>query len=72
MAISKIIITLSHLGRGGGGADSALCKTFLNNSITAQNIKMKFFKFNLTLMGVIFHIMTILMNLGCCYGNLLL
>ena len=31
---------------------------------------MKFFKFNLTLIGVILHIMTILINLRCCNGNL--
>ena len=41
-------------------------------SLTAQDINMKFFKFNLTLMGVILHITTILINLRCCYGNLLL
>ena len=33
---------------------------------------MKFFKFNLTLMGVILHITTILISLKCCCGNLLL
>ena len=62
-------LTLSHLG---GGADSAPWETFLNNSKTAQDIKMKFSKFNPTLMGVILHIMTILINLRCCHGNLLL
>ena len=57
----------------GGGADSdPPWETFLNNSKTAQDIKMKFFKFNLTLMGVILHMMTILINLRCCHGNLLL
>ena len=67
--ILKNSLTLSHLGGGG------FCppwKTFLNNSETAQDIKMKFFKFNLTLMGVILHMMTILINLRCCHGNLLL
>ena len=47
-------------------------ETFINNSKTAQDIKMKFFKFNLTLMRVILHIKTILINLKCCHGNLLL
>ena len=32
---------------------------------------MKFFKFNLTFMGVILHITTILISLRCCHGNLL-
>ena len=53
----------------GGGADSSPWETFLNNSKTAQDIKMKFFKFNLTLMGVILHIMTILINLRCCLAT---
>ena len=44
-------------------------ETFLNNSKTAQDIKMEFFKFNIKPMGVIFHIMTILINLRCCRGN---
>ena len=57
----------------GGGADSTRpWETFLNNSKTAQDIKMKFSKFNPTLMGVILHIMTILINLRCYHGNLLL
>ena len=33
---------------------------------------MKFFKFYLTLIGVILHMMTILINLRCCHANLLL
>ena len=33
---------------------------------------MKFFKFNLTPMGVILHTVTILINFRCCHGNLLL
>ena len=66
---ASLVLTLSHLG--GGGVDSPW-ETFLNNSKTAQDIKMKFFKFNLTLMGVILNIMTILINLRCCHGNLLL
>ena len=62
-------LTLSHLG----GADSVPpWETFLNNSKTAQDIEMKIFKFNLTPMGVILHMMTILINLRCCHGNLLL
>ena len=62
-------LTLSHLG-GGGGFNP--WETFFNNSKTAQDIKMKFVKFNLTLMGVILHKMTILINLRCCHGNFLL
>ena len=65
-------LTLSHLGGGGGGGFPLPWETFLNNSKTAQDIKMNFFKINLTLMGVILHIMTILINLRCCHGNLLL
>ena len=57
---------------GGRGADSAPWEIFLNNSKMALDIKMKFFKFNLTLMGVILHITTILINLRCCHSNLLL
>ena len=53
-----------------GGADSAPWETFLNNSVTTQDIEMKFFKFNLTPMGVILHMVTILINLRCCDGNL--
>ena len=64
-------LTPSHLGGGGGSADSPW-DTFLNNSLTAQDIKMKFFRFNLTPMGVNLHLMTILINLRCCHGNLLL
>ena len=67
----KCVLTLSHLGGGGGGGGTAPLKTFHNNSITVQDIKMKFFKFNLTFMGVILHIMTILINFKCCHGNLL-
>ena len=68
--ILKNSLTLSHLG---GGADSAPpWETFLNNSKTAKDIKTKFSKFNSTLMGVILHIMTILINLRCCHGNFLL
>ena len=44
-------------------------EAFLNNFITAQGIKMKFFKFNLTPIGIILHILTILIN---HHGNLLL
>ena len=61
--------TLSHL-RGGGFRHH--WETFYNNSKTAQDIKMKFFKLNLTLMGVILHITTTLINLRCFHGNLLL
>ena len=50
-------------GGGGGGG-------FHNNSKTVQDMKMKFFKFNLTPMGVIFDIIAILINLRCCHGNL--
>ena len=56
----------------GGGRIPPPWETFLNNSKTAQDIKMNFFEFNLTLMGVILHIMTILINLRSCHGNLLL
>ena len=69
--LQKIInreLTLSHLG----GRIPPPWETFLNNSKTAKDIKMKFFEFNLTLMGVILHIMTILIHLRCCHGNLLL
>ena len=59
-------LTLSHLG----GMDPPPWETFLDNSKMAQDIKMKFFKFNFTLMRVIFHIMTILIGLRCCHGNL--
>ena len=41
-------------------------------SKTAEDIKMKFFKFYLIPMGVILNIMTILINLRCYHGNLLL
>ena len=42
--------------RGGGGAD-------LNyNSVTPEDINMKFFKFNFTPVGVILHILTILIK----------
>ena len=44
-------------------------KTFLNNSKATQYIKIKFFKFNLILLGVILHIMTILIDIRCCHGN---
>ena len=47
-------------------------KYCFHNSKTAQDIKVKFFKLNLTLMGVILHKITILINLRCCHGNLLL
>ena len=57
---------------GGGGGFRPPWETFLNNSKTTKDIKMKFFKFNLTHMGGILHIMTILINLRCCHGNLLL
>ena len=53
-------------------ADSAPWETFLKISITTQDIKMKFFKFNYTPMGVISQIMPILINLGCCHCNLFL
>ena len=62
-------LTLSHLV---GGDSAPQWEKFLNNSKTAQDIKMKFFKFNLTLMGVILHMMTILINLRCSHGNILL
>ena len=69
---NKLLRTcFNPISPGGGGADSAPWKTFLSNSKTAQDIKMKFSKFNPTLMGVILHIMTILINLRCCHGNLL-
>ena len=63
-------LTLSHLG--GGGKFRPPWETFFNNSKTAQDIKMKFFKFNLAHIGVILHTMTILINFRCCHGNLLL
>ena len=63
------LLTLSHLGGGGGFHP---WETLLNNSKTAQDIKMKFFKFNPTLIRIILHIMTILINFGCSHGNLLL
>ena len=56
------VLTLSHLG---GARIPPQWETFLTNSKTAQDIKMKFFKFNLTLMRVIFHIMTILISIRC-------
>ena len=37
--------------------DSAPWDTSLNHSKMAQDMKMEFFKFNLTLMGVILHMM---------------
>ena len=40
-------------------------ETFFNNSVTPQDIKMKFFKFNPTPMGAILHMVTILINLMC-------
>ena len=61
----------SRLTWGGGGFHPPW-ETFLNNSKTAQHIKMKFSKFNPTLMGVILHITAILIHLRCCHGNLLL
>ena len=39
--------------------------------ITAQDIKMKFFNFNLTPIGIILHKMTVLINVRCCHDNLL-
>ena len=60
-------LTLSHLGGGFPPQE-----TFLNNSKMAQDIKMKFFKFNLTLMGVMLQIITFLICLRCCHSNLLL
>ena len=44
----------------------------VNNSKTAQYIKTKFFKINLTPMGVILQIITFLINFRCYHGNLLL
>ena len=38
----------------------------------AQDIKRKFFRFNLTLMGIMLHIITTLTNLRCWHGNFLL
>ena len=70
-AMFYFYLTLSHLGGGGGGFRPPW-ETFLNNFKTALDNKMKFFKFNLTLMGVILHIMTVLINLRCCHGNHLL
>ena len=71
--VTSCSVTLFNpISPGGGGADSPIWETFLNNSKTTQDIKMKFSKFNPTLMGVIFHIMTILINLRCCHGNHLL
>ena len=67
--IAECRLTLSHLGRG---AIPPSWETFLNNSKTAQDIKMKIFKFNLTPMGVILDIITILINLQCCHGSLFL
>ena len=67
----SLTLTLINLTRGRGRIQP-LWETFLNNSKAAQDIKIKFFKFNLTLMGVILHIMTILINLRSCHGNLLL
>ena len=46
--------------------------SLLVNSITAQPIKMKVFKFNLTPTGVILHITTIVINLRRSHSNLLL
>ena len=43
-----------------------------NNSVTPQDINMKFFKFTLTPMGVILHMATILINFRCCHGKTLL
>ena len=63
---SYVVLTLCHLG------GFHPWETFLNNSITPQDIKMKFFKFNLILMGAILHMVTILINLRCCYDNLFL
>ena len=64
-------VCLTPLGKGrvnpispGGGFRSP-GETLINNSKTAKDTKMKFFKFNLTLIGVILYIMTILFNLRC-------
>ena len=62
------MLTLSHLGKG---IHSPLPSgDFPNNSITAKDIEMKFFKFNLTPIGVTLYIMTIFINLNCFHGNL--
>ena len=71
---SVCLITIKALNPispgGGGGGIAPPQETFLYNSKTAQNIKMKYFKFNLTPMGIILHMMTILISLRCCHGNL--
>ena len=57
---------------GGGGGGQIPQPGRLTNSKTAEGIKMKLLKFNLTLMGVILYITTTLISLRCCHGNLLL
>ena len=57
---------------GGGGGGQIPPPGRRNNSKTAEGIKMKLFKFNLTLMRVILYITIILISLRCCHGNLLL
>ena len=64
-------LTLSHLGVRIRPPPPP-CETFLNTCKTAQDITVKFFKFNFTLMEVIFHIITVVISLRCCHGNLLL
>ena len=51
LQVVNLNLSLSH--RAGGGFRSPW-ETFLNDSKTAQDTRMKFFKFNLTPMGVIF------------------
>ena len=62
----KVVYFLAyfHLANDVRSSVSALPPLFWMNR--------RVFKFNLTLMGVILHIMTILINLRCCHGNLLL
>ena len=52
------LLTLFHLGEGANLYNFIILpwETFLNNSITAEDITRKFFRLNLTLMGGILHI----------------
>ena len=65
------VLFLNPISPEGGGFRPPQ-ETFLNNSKTAKDIKLKFFKFNLTLMGVMLHIVIFLICLRCCHSNLLL
>ena len=63
----KKVTLFNPISPGGGGGFRPPWETFRNNFITAQDIKIKFFKLNLTPMGVILLVMTILINLRCCH-----